>query len=102
MRYRDKLTGHFVSKSTWLRSKAQGGTRYVRQSSKGGGRNAPGVEGKGREQKQNKAAAMGSGAGGSSSPPAPDKIKTIKDYYDYYDDYGQYDDYGEVETGIDY
>jgi len=29
--YRDKKTGRLVSKTTWKRSKAQGGTRYVRQ-----------------------------------------------------------------------
>jgi hypothetical protein len=29
--YRDKKSGHFVSESTWTRSKAHGGTRYVRQ-----------------------------------------------------------------------
>lgn len=29
--YRDRKTGRFVRKSTWTRSKAQGGTRYVRQ-----------------------------------------------------------------------
>ena len=29
MRYRDKLTGLYVSRSTWLRSRAQGGRRYV-------------------------------------------------------------------------
>ena len=28
--YRDKKSGRFVSESTWKRSKAQGGTRYVR------------------------------------------------------------------------
>ncbi len=32
--YRDKKSGRFVSESTWKRSKAQGGTRYVRQSLK--------------------------------------------------------------------
>jgi hypothetical protein len=29
--YRDKKSGRFVSESTWKRSKARGGTRYVRQ-----------------------------------------------------------------------
>jgi hypothetical protein len=29
-RYRDTRTGHFVSRSTWKRSRAQGGTRYRR------------------------------------------------------------------------
>jgi hypothetical protein len=29
-RYRDKDTGRFVSKSTWTRSHAHGGTRYKR------------------------------------------------------------------------
>ena len=29
--YRDKKSGRFVSEATWKRSKAQGGTRYVRQ-----------------------------------------------------------------------
>jgi len=29
--YRDKKTGRYVSQSTWKRSRAQGGTRYVRQ-----------------------------------------------------------------------
>ncbi len=29
--YRDKKSGRFTSKSTWKRSKARGGTRYVRQ-----------------------------------------------------------------------
>ena len=32
--YRDKKTGRFVSVSTWKRSKARGGTRYVRQRTK--------------------------------------------------------------------
>jgi len=32
--YRDKKSGRFVSESTWKRSKAQGGTRYVRQRPK--------------------------------------------------------------------
>src|SRR5580692_5882672 len=32
--YRDKKTGRFVSESTWKRSKARGGTRYVRQRAK--------------------------------------------------------------------
>jgi len=34
MRYRDKQTGHFVSKATWKRSKAHGGKRYVRVGAK--------------------------------------------------------------------
>jgi len=29
--YRDSSTGRFVKSSTWKRSKAQGGSRYVRQ-----------------------------------------------------------------------
>lgn len=29
MRYRDKLTGKYVSRATWLRSRAHGGTRYA-------------------------------------------------------------------------
>jgi hypothetical protein len=32
--YRDKKTGRLVSQSTWKRSKARGGTRYVRQTVK--------------------------------------------------------------------
>jgi len=32
--YRDKKTGRLVSESTWKRSKARGGTRYIRQSVK--------------------------------------------------------------------
>jgi hypothetical protein len=32
--YRDKKSGRFVSKSAWKRSKAHGGTRYVRQTQK--------------------------------------------------------------------
>lgn len=32
--YRDKKTGKFASKSAWKRSKAKGGTRYVRQQVK--------------------------------------------------------------------
>jgi hypothetical protein len=34
VRYRDRQTGQLVSKSTWTRSKAHGGTRYVRESAK--------------------------------------------------------------------
>lgn len=30
--YRDRLTGRFAKKSSWKRSKAQGGKRYVRQT----------------------------------------------------------------------
>lgn len=30
--YRDRRTGRFVKKSTWSRSKAQGGSRYVRKT----------------------------------------------------------------------
>jgi hypothetical protein len=32
--YRDKQSGRFVSETTWKRSKAHGGTRYVRQRTK--------------------------------------------------------------------
>ena len=32
--YRDRRSGRFVSESTWKRSKARGGTRYVRQRAK--------------------------------------------------------------------
>jgi hypothetical protein len=32
--YRDKKSGRFVSESTWNRSKAHGGTRYIRQRAK--------------------------------------------------------------------
>ena len=32
--YRDKKSGRFVSESTWKRSKARGGSRYVRQRAK--------------------------------------------------------------------
>jgi hypothetical protein len=32
MRYRDKLTGRFVAKATWQRSRAQGGNRYKREA----------------------------------------------------------------------
>jgi hypothetical protein len=40
VRYRDSLTGHFVSKETYKRSKAHNGTRYVRSyvASKGQGK----------------------------------------------------------------
>lgn len=31
VRYRDTKTGRLVSKSTWTRSKAHGGTRYKRE-----------------------------------------------------------------------
>jgi hypothetical protein len=31
-RYRDTRTGHFVSRSTWKRSSAQGGHRYTREN----------------------------------------------------------------------
>jgi hypothetical protein len=34
--YRDKKSGRFVPESTWKRSKARGGTRYVRQRAKVG------------------------------------------------------------------
>ncbi|MGA7796006.1 MAG: hypothetical protein WCA19_23485 [Candidatus Acidiferrales bacterium] len=34
MTYRDKKSGRFVSESTWKRSKAHGGNRYVRQRPK--------------------------------------------------------------------
>lgn len=30
--YRDRLTGRFAKRSSWTRSKAQGGNRYVRQT----------------------------------------------------------------------
>ena len=30
VKHRDRHTGHFVKRSTWKRSKAHGGTRYVR------------------------------------------------------------------------
>lgn len=30
-RYRDRTTGRFVSKEKWTRSKAHGGTRFVRE-----------------------------------------------------------------------
>lgn len=30
--YRDKLTGRFAKRSSWTRSKAKGGKRYVRQT----------------------------------------------------------------------
>ena len=32
--YRDKKSGRFVAESTWKRSRARGGTRYVRQRPK--------------------------------------------------------------------
>jgi len=32
--YRDRKTGRFISKATWKRSRARGGTRYVRQTVK--------------------------------------------------------------------
>lgn len=32
MRFRDHVTGRFVSRATWRRSKARGGTRYVREA----------------------------------------------------------------------
>ena len=32
--YRDKKSGRFVSESTWKRSRARGGTRYIRQRTK--------------------------------------------------------------------
>ena len=32
--YRDKKTGRFASKATWKRSRARGGTRFVRESTK--------------------------------------------------------------------
>lgn len=31
MKFRDKKTGRFVARATWKRSKAHGGTRYVRE-----------------------------------------------------------------------
>lgn len=107
MKYRDKLTGHYVRKSTWTRSKAHGGSRYVRiMSTPKGGKHGPDVAPKGTIQQKHKHAPVRrkSGAGGSSTKeaPAPEKIKTPKDYYDNYYLYDEYEDAGEVETGIDY
>jgi len=102
MRYRDRYTGHYVSKSTWVRSKAHGGSRYVRErseynappsrSTKGDTEKITAGMGRGREKKPS----------GMAEAPSPEKIKTIQQYYDFYDDYGQYEDMGEIETGIDY
>jgi len=100
MRYRDRYTGHYVSKSTWVRSKAHGGSRYVRERSSD---YAPPSPKKGDTQKESYRPGGREGKpSGMAEAPSPEKIKTIQQYYDFYDDYGQYEDMGEIETGIDY
>jgi hypothetical protein len=72
--FRDKLTGRFAKASTWERSKAHGGSRYVRQTIK--------------------AAPPGKGL------PEPRTIKTLEEYGELYGEEIEYED-TEIETGID-
>lgn len=82
MRYRDKNTGHFVSKSTWKRSKSHGGSRFVRESTKSKTHRPSG--------------------GGRTKATPPNKITTAEQYDQAYDDFDDYIDDGELGSGIDY
>jgi hypothetical protein len=89
--YFNRENGQRVSKSTWKRSKAQGGKRFVRRSSKG----------------RVSATAPTGVVPGPSTPsqkahkknPNP---KTFQEYMDTYLDYGETDEMIEIETGVDY
>ena len=68
MPYRDKKTGHFVSKATWTRSKARGGVRFVRESSS--------VTAKGTGRRQAKSRQLAKRL--PKKPPVVDHIITVK------------------------
>lgn len=95
MIYRDKKTGRFAAKSTWQRSKAHGGTRFVRQKPPPSRFKAPTpskpakpIERPIREEKA--ATAQGQ---------AP---KTVQAYIDAWEEADYYEDQGEAESSVDY
>lgn len=107
--YFNRETGRRVSKSTWKRSHAQGGTKYVRRSSKGSAEGAstkPTGENSPRGEVPGK---TGPGYGASSSAPLTweqyrDRMKELerkarKKQLDSLDDF---DNGIEYETGVDY
>lgn len=72
-RYRDSLTGRWVSQDTYLRSTSHGGKRYKKESD---------VD-----------------YGEKPEPPARDIPRTLDDYYDYgYEG----NDYDEIAGSVDY
>jgi deoxyribose-phosphate aldolase len=90
-RYRDAKTKQFVSVSTWTRSKAHGGHRFIRESNKTD------------RKATRKAVARPEKAKPVPMPIAPTgAIKTVEDWnamiaaYD-----GEFDE-GEAGTGVDY
>jgi hypothetical protein len=106
--YVDTKTGRRVSRSTWARSKAHGGSRYVRKRSGGtkpppGGRKPPGRPPRG----------AGGGSGGGSQGPESTP-KTWEEYKRYVEevlskrkrkeiyDEGEPFDGPEFDTGVDY
>lgn len=85
IRYYDQKTGKRVSKATWKRSKAHGGTRYVRRSSKSG-------------EKRN-------ATGGRKKRPVvtPSQApRNFKEYMEMYDQHEETDQEIEIETSVDY
>lgn len=79
MAYRDKKTGRFASKASYNRSKAHGGTRFVRTQFVERERPAPPIKIK----------------------TSKTTIKSLSEYYEDHDDREIYDDV-ELTSGLDY
>src|SRR5277367_3950887 len=99
--YFERATGKRVTKSTWTRSHAQGGTRFVRRSARGSERGQP------------KNPPAGKGGGSVAPSPTPSQNpRTYQEWKDYFQKLSkrtrrrieeQEDFEGpEYETGVDY
>ena len=95
--YFDRQTGQRVKKSTWTRSKAQGGSRYVRRSS-----------GPGQPKNPPKGSKPSDGSSERTPSQAP---RTYQEYKAYFEKLSkrrrrqiEEDDFSgsEYETGVDY
>lgn len=95
--YFNRETGQRVSKATWTRSHAHGGTRFVRRS--------------GKPSKAEKSSAP-EPISGDNGPTPSQSPRTYQEYLDYYRSLSkrkrrqieEYEDYEgpEYETGVDY
>lgn len=100
IRYYDQKTGKRVSKETWQRSKAHGGSRYVRRGSKASKK----IEGTARSSEDSRAVASGSTSSKEPRTFAEWQVEAKKRFKKKgrdYDDF-DYDNGIEYETGVDY
>lgn len=102
--YFERSTGKRVSESTWKRSKAQGGSRFVRRSATPSPR-------EGTRKKRTRPISADTSEPSTQGLPPSQSPRTYQEYQEQsqkkfkkkaYPGYFDYDDGREYETGVDY